>query len=55
MSYLGIALMLFGLILLGVDWVEGMPLFGRLTEGPYAVALGLAFFLLSRRVSQSGV
>ena len=51
--YLGVALTLFGLTLLGVDWVEGMPLFWRLGEGPYVIVLGLAMLLLSRRVGHS--
>ena len=51
--YLGIAVTLLGLALLGVDWVEGMPLYWRLGEGPYVIVLGLAMLLLSRRLGQS--
>lgn len=51
--YLGIAVILLGLALLGVDWVEGMPLFWRLGEGPYVIVLGMVMLLLSRRLGQS--
>jgi hypothetical protein len=51
--YLAMAVILFGLMLLGIDWVEGMPLFWRLVEGPYIIILGLAMLLLSRRLKQS--
>lgn len=48
LNYLGIAFSLFGLVLVFVDWVEGLPLFWKLWEGPFVFVLGVAIFLLNR-------
>ena len=48
--YLGAAIAGFGVVLLIVDWVEGMPSFWTLWEGPFVMVLGLALLLLSRGV-----
>lgn len=50
--YLGAALASFGVVLLVVDWVEGMPAFWTLWEGPFVVVFGLAILLLSRGVER---
>ena len=50
LCYLGAAIILFGLILLGVDLLEGMPLFWSLWEAPIDVAFGIVILLLSYRV-----
>jgi hypothetical protein len=49
LRYLGAAMVVFGLFLIGVDWVEGMPLFWRVWEGPFNVAFGAAILWLARR------
>jgi hypothetical protein len=54
LSYLGAVLALLGLFLTVFDWVEGMPLFWQLGEGPIDLGIGLAIFLLSRRVGPAG-
>ena len=48
--YLGATLALFGLVLLAVDWWEGLPLFWRVWEGPFVAAFGLAVMFLSRTI-----
>ena len=48
--YLGATLTSFGLGLLIVDWVEGMPFFWTLVEGPFVTSFGISILLLIRRV-----
>ena len=50
LTYLGIAISLLGLILLFVDWVEGLPPYWRTWEGPFVFLLGLAVLFLNRRI-----
>ena len=50
--YLGASLALFGLVLLIVDWSEGMPSFWTVWEGPFVIVSGLAIWFLSRGVGQ---
>jgi len=50
--YLGAAIASFGLILLLVDWAEGMPPFWTLWEGPFVIVFGLAMWFLSRGLRQ---
>lgn len=50
LCYFGAAAIVFGLLLFGIDWSEGMPLWWRLGEGPATAAMGLVVLLLSRRV-----
>ncbi len=52
LNYLGAAIIAFGLVLLGVDWVEGMPSFWTVWEGPFVVVFGLALLTLSRGVKR---
>ncbi|MBP8304425.1 MAG: hypothetical protein KBE04_09895 [Phycisphaerae bacterium] len=47
LQYLGLAMVLLGLTLGVVDWVEGMPLWWRLAEGPTTVVVGLFILLFS--------
>jgi hypothetical protein len=49
LTYLGLAVASFGLVLLFVDSVEGLPLFWRICEGPFVFLLGVAMFYLNRR------
>lgn len=48
--YLGAAFVVFGMILLIVDWSEGMPLFWKLWEGPFVMVFGSVLFWLSLRI-----
>lgn len=48
--YLGGALTAFGVVLLIVDWAEGLPAFWVLWEGPFVILFGLAIWVLSRRI-----
>jgi hypothetical protein len=50
--YLGAAIASLGLVLLAVDWWEGLPLFWRIWEGLFVMAFGLAILFLSRGVRQ---
>jgi hypothetical protein len=40
LCFLGVTTVVFGLILLGIDWFEGLPLFWRLWEGPMVCLIG---------------
>ena len=46
--YLGAALTAFGVVLTVVDWVEGLPMFWKLGEGPADIVIGLIILLLGR-------
>ena len=50
LTYLGIAVSSFGLVLLCVDWIEGMPQYWKVVEGPFVLLLGVAIFYLNHRV-----
>ncbi len=52
LCYLGGAFVAFGLLLWGVDWLEGMPRFWSLAEGPLDVGFGLVTLLLSYRIER---
>ncbi len=45
--YLGAALTAFGIVLVVVDWVEGLPVFWKLAEGPGDIVIGLVILRLS--------
>lgn len=47
LCFLGSAIILFGLALLGVDFAEGMPRFWTLWEGPLNIAIGIAVLWLN--------
>ena len=47
--FLGGSVVVFGLFLIAVDWVEGLPWFWRVWEGPFSVAFGAAILWLVRR------
>ena len=49
LCYLGAAIVLFGLAILGVDLAEGLPLFWSLWEGPIDIAFGAAILWLTLR------
>jgi hypothetical protein len=50
LCYLGLAIVAFGGMLLAVDFVEGMPLWWRLWEGPINITFGALILFLSHRV-----
>lgn len=50
--YLGFAVILLGVILLAVDWAEGMPLFWKLWEGPLVIAYGLIMLCFCRAIGR---
>jgi hypothetical protein len=47
---LGVAIILIGLMLFGVDLAEGMPWWWSLVEGPFKVGFGVVILVLSWRV-----
>jgi len=51
--YLGTAVALLGIALTIIDWLEGLPLFWRIWEGPFVTAFGLAVLMLSRALPRS--
>lgn len=53
LCYLGAAITLFGAALLVIDWSEGLPFLWKVWEGPFLMALGLAIFVLSRKIKTS--
>jgi hypothetical protein len=53
LCYLGAAIVLVGLMLLGADLLEGMPLWWSLLEGPFNITFGTAILVLSRRIEPS--
>jgi hypothetical protein len=52
LRYLGAAMVLFGITLFGVDLVEGMPLFWKISEGPSNMVFGLVILWISHRIKQ---
>ena len=48
--YLGATTAVFGVVLLAVDWLEGLPLSWVLGEGPFVCLFGLAILWLSARI-----
>ena len=42
LCFLGVAIMVFGAMLTGIDWSEGLPLFWRVWEGPWVMLTGAA-------------
>lgn len=51
LCFLGTVTIIFGLLLLGIDWIEGLPLYWRAGEGPWVIAIGAAILFLARRIS----
>ncbi|MBI5690486.1 MAG: hypothetical protein HZC55_10355 [Verrucomicrobia bacterium] len=48
--FLGGAFIVFGIVLVGVDWVEGLPLWWRCGEGPWVSLIGVAIAWTASRV-----
>jgi hypothetical protein len=51
--YLGATSMALGVALGVIDWLEGMPWFWSMAEGPLDTALGIAILWMSWRVGRS--
>jgi hypothetical protein len=55
LRYLGFAITCFGIMLLTIDYLEGMPLFWLLTEGPFVITMGIIMSFLNYKItSQKG-
>jgi len=52
LRFLGWAIIVFGIMLLVVDFVEGMPLWWSLWEGPINMAFGTIILILSNRIAR---
>jgi uncharacterized membrane protein len=52
LRYLGFAIILFGIALSIVDWIEGMPLFWKISEGPSNMVFGIVILWISHRIKQ---
>jgi hypothetical protein len=50
--YVGYVTSGFGLILIGIDWVEGMPRYWKLAEGPIAIVYGILLLLSSKQAEE---
>jgi len=50
LRYLGAAIVLFGVTLFAVDWVEGLPAYWRWWEGAIDVGYGILVLLLALRI-----
>jgi hypothetical protein len=53
LCYLGIAIIVFGALLTGIDCAEGLPLFWRLWEGPWVMVMGAAIAWCAFRIPRS--
>ena len=42
LCFLGAAIIILGAVLTGIDWIERLPLFWRLWEGPWVMIMGAA-------------
>ena len=52
LEYLGFAISIFGLMLVFVDWVEGLPFYWKMWEGPFVFIFGIVLLILTRRIPQ---
>ena len=52
LRFLGVAIIVFGVMLLAVDFIEGMPLWWSLWEGPINMAFGTIILILSNRIAR---
>ncbi len=51
---LGVAFLAFGAMLLAVDWIEGLPLWWKVVEGPLVMGFGVLTLSLLRGVKDIG-
>ena len=52
--YLGVAIILIGLMLLAVDLIGGMPWWWCLVEGPFDIGFGTVILMLGWRIGEKG-
>ncbi len=52
LCYLGIVIVIFGVALLVVDLLEGMPLWWTIGEGPFNIVFGVVILALARRLGR---
>jgi len=52
LRFLGVAIIVFGVMLLAVDFIEGMPLWWSLWEGPINMAFGTIILISSNRIAR---
>lgn len=50
LDYLGVAITTLGVVFVAVDWLEGLPSFWKIWEGPFVTAFGLTVLLLNRAI-----
>ena len=46
----GLVIIAVAVALLGIDWAVGLPLFWKIWEGPFVIALGLVLLTLARQI-----
>jgi hypothetical protein len=51
LRYLGFSFVFFGLVVLGIDYAEGMPRFWKQLEGPYVTLFGVLILVLLPRIN----
>jgi hypothetical protein len=51
LRFLGLTTIIMGCALIAVDWLEGMPYYWKIAEGPLDTLLGVLFFVASYRLS----
>jgi hypothetical protein len=52
LCYLSLAFVFFGVVVLGIDYLEGMPEYWRRLEGPFVIGYGIAMLVLVLRSKQ---
>lgn len=55
LCFLGVAMVALGATLTGIDWVEGLPRFWRLGEGPVVMLIGVAIAWPAWRLKPSAI
>ena len=51
LKFLGYAFCLFGLSIFVIDWIEGMPLFWKVAEGPIDTLFGIVVLYFAKHIS----
>jgi hypothetical protein len=54
LCYFGAAFILFGAVVWGVDYIEGMPVYWKRFEGPFVIVVGVAILFLALRLKEPG-
>ena len=53
-TYVALALMVFGAVMLWIDMQAGLPWFWIAAEGPFTIAMGFAMFVVQRMIGPTG-